>query len=226
MKSCRTICFCLIACLQVVVFVAPALAAKVADLPTLTSYHSDPFTAEEQDAVFAWILDHPKVQALIGDDRTRVLRGGSDYPKGPDGPFRRATMFVRNYDQGLTHEITVNLDSGELQHRNDHGLIQANRAEIDAGMAIILADEGLQHYANDPDHVLNGAFFLRSPYEDDPCSRNICLIYHFVDTKSTVSRSSQRVLVDLTRQEIADGRYNFSAVWDSEYVKSSATEGN
>ncbi|MEM7479785.1 MAG: hypothetical protein AAF481_01315 [Acidobacteriota bacterium] len=225
MKNCRATMFLGLLCIVGIALAGPALATQGGDLPQLTSYPADPFTPTEEQAVTTWMLAQPAVKALLGDDRTRILRGGSDYPKGPDGPFRRATLIIRNYDQGLTHEVTANLATGEISTRNDYGLIQPNRAEREEAIALIEQDESLAVYRNNPKLVLNGAFFLRSPHKQDPCSRNICLIFHFVDTSGTHSRSARRVLVDLTRGEVVPNRFDYGSIWDTQYVKNFNAEG-
>lgn len=194
-----------------------AAPAGVAELPELTSHRADPFTPVERDAVVAWTLAQPAVQAHLGDSRTRVLRAGSDLPKREDGStYRRASLFVRNYDTGLTSIIRVDLDRGEVSIGDTDALVQPNPEEIDAAAAIVRADEGLRELVEDDELVLNGAFFLRSPYRDDPCHRNVCLLFHFVDPGSTrPARSVHRVLVDMTRGMVVPNDYDYAAIWDT-----------
>ena len=181
---------------------APVLSAEGRRAPPmLSSALADAFTEPERDAVASWAMSQPRVKAVIGRHRTRVLRVWSDVAKGSEGPYRRASLIVRDYDSGVAREITVNLSTGGIETRELAG-VQPSREEIEEGMAIVRADPALKAFVSDSKLELIGGFHNRSRYPDDPCSREVCLDFAFM--RSNYEGPARYVIVNLTRRLVAN----------------------
>lgn len=179
-------------------------------VPRLTALPADPLTAAERRAVTAWTLAQPQVVAHLAGSRTRLLRVGSDLPRDEEGEeYRRVTLHVRNYTSGLTHAVSVNLTTGAIEIRDLESLVQPNREEIDEGMAILARDPALAPLVNRELKLLGG-FFNRSPYPDDPCSRDICLEYGFMKP-GWPKGPARRVIVNLSRGAVAHSNFRAPA---------------
>jgi len=131
---------------------------------------------------------------------------GTDRPKGPQGPYRRATLFFRNYAEGIVHRVYVQLDSGEIAIENLTSLVQPNREEIRAAWEIIRTDPGLRGLFDDPEIVPSGGFYDRSHIQDDPCSRDVCLLIEFIRRRPGHGFAKQ-VVVNLSRETIANPNF-------------------
>jgi hypothetical protein len=174
----------------------------VAPLPPLQSQGDDVLSASDRAALTTWALAHPAVAAHLGASRTRLLRLGADVAKGAQGDFRRASLYVRNYTSGLTHWIEVDLRSGAMSITDRAGLVQPSSEEIAEARALAAADPRLATLFADPGLTFQGGFMKRSVYDDDPCARNVCLMFAFM--RPGFPRGPERaVIVDLSRRVVA-----------------------
>jgi hypothetical protein len=181
--------------------------------PLLETLPGDAFSDSDRQTVLDWALARPEVRSRLAGRRTRVLRMGADLPKGPDGEFRRATIFVRNYDEGLTHAIYANLFTGEITIIDMTSLVQPNGEEIAEALALIGADPALAPLLADPALFVTGGFFNRAVDPADPCYRDICLNIEVMTGQR--KGFARRLVVDLSRRVIANR--NFQATTDPEH---------
>ncbi len=181
--------------------------------PRLETLPGDAFSDADRTAVLGWALARPEVRARLAGRRTRVLRMGADMPKGVDGEFRRATIFVRNYDEGLTHAIYANLNTGEITIVDMTSLVQPNGEEIAAALALLVRVAELAPLLADPALFVTGGFFNRAVDPADPCFQDICLHIEVMTEKR--KGFARRIIVDLSRQRIANR--NFQATTDLDH---------
>jgi hypothetical protein len=177
-----------------------------APLPVLTSAPGDAFSRAEEEALLAWVLARPEFQSHVGSDRIRLIRMGSDQPKGSDGPYRRATLYFRNYPRGLAHRVYVNLASGAVQISDLTSLVQPGREELEAARAIVRRDPEFARYFSDAGVEVSGGFYERSPVAGDPCARDICVTIGIVRRRPGQGFARQ-VVVNLSREQIAHRDY-------------------
>jgi hypothetical protein len=151
----------------------------------------------DREALVSWTMGQPEVRALGAQHRTRLLRLWFDVVKAEGGQRRRATLLVRDYDEGSTREITVDLSSGQLQVRDLPG-VQPSAEEIEEATEIVRRDPALARFVRDPRLTLMGGFYNPSIYRDDPCAREICLEFAFMKP-SYEKNPARHVIVNLTR---------------------------
>jgi hypothetical protein len=176
-----------------------AVAAERTVPPRLASAPGDALSESDRQAVVSWALARPEVRTAISRHRTRVLRVGSDLPKGEGASSRRATVLLRDYDSGLAHEVTIDLAAGRVQVRALAGIVPPNPDEIAEGIEIVRRDAALAAFNGNPALTLMGGFFNRSPWPDDPCSREICLEFQFM-RPGYEKGPTRGVIVNLTRR--------------------------
>lgn len=175
-----------------------ALAAERSAPPRLASAPGDALTESERQAVASWALAQPEVRTAVAGHRTRVLRVGSDLPKGEPALGRRATVLLRDYDSGLAHEVTIDLAAVRVRVRTLAGIVPPDTDEIAEGVEIVRRDPALAAFNGNPALTLMGGFFNRSPWPDDPCSREICLEFQFM-RPGYEKGPTRGVVVNLTR---------------------------
>lgn len=169
--------------------------------PRLSSGLAQAFTDTERETLVSWVMSQPRVKAVIGGHRTRLLRVWSDVVKGRKGPYRRGSFVLRDYDSGAAREITVDLSTGAIETRELVG-VQPSREEIEEGMAIVRSDPALAAFVANPKLELTGGFHNRSRYPDDPCSREVCLDFAFM--RPNYEGPARYVIVNLTRRVVAN----------------------
>jgi len=185
-------------------------AAERNALPRLASAPGDAFTETERRAVIAWAMAQPKVIAAVAGRRTRLLRVWSDVAKGEAGPYRRATLMLRDYEAGIAREVTIDLATGRIEMRELAG-VPPSEGEIEEGMAIVRRDPALARFVEDPGLRLMGGFHNRGAYEDDPCAREICLDFAFM--RPGYGKGPARyVIVNLTRRVVANHDFRGAAL--------------
>lgn len=189
-------------CLCIILVSAASLAAVERSAPPrLASAAGDAFTESERRTVVAWAMGQPKVKGAVAGRRTRLLRAWSDVAKGAAGPYRRATILLRDYEAGMAREVTIDLASGRIEIRELAG-VPPSAEEIEEGMAIVRADTGLASFVQNPRLRLIGGFHNRGAHQDDPCAREICLEFAFM--KPGYGKGPARyVVVNLTRRMVA-----------------------
>ena len=178
-----------------------ALVAEGNAPPRLASAPGDAFTEDDRQAVVSWALVQPEVRTAVAGHRTRVLRVGSDLPKGESASGRRATVLLRDYDSGTAHEITIDLAAVRVHVRALAGIVPPNPDEIAEGVEIVRRDPALAAFNGNPTLSLMGGFFNRSPWPDDPCSREICLEFQFM-RPGYEKGPTRGVIVNLTRRVV------------------------
>ena len=188
-------------CAAVLVCAAVLSAEDRPAPPRLSSGVAQAFTDAERETIVSWAMSQAQVKAVIGRHRTRLLRVWSDVAKGSEGPYRRASLIVRDYDSGTAREITVNLSTGGIETRELVG-VQPSREEIEEGMAIVRGDPTLKAFVSNSKLDLIGGFHNRSRRADDPCAREICLDFAFM--RSNYEGPARYVIVNLTRRVVAN----------------------
>ena len=175
-----------------------AVGAEGTVPPRLASAPGDALTESDRQVVVSWAFARTEVRTAVGGHRTRVLRVGSDLPKGEGGSSRRATVLMRDYDSGLAHEVTIDLVTASVRVRTLAGIVPPNPDEIAEGIEIVRRDAALAAFNGNPALTLMGGFFNRSPWPDDPCSREICLEFQFM-RPGYEKGPTRGVIVNLTR---------------------------
>lgn len=177
---------------------ALGLGAERNSLPRPASSPGDELTESDRQAVVSWALGRPEVRTAVAGHRTRVLRVGSDLPKGESASGRRTTVLLRDYRSGLAHEVTIDLASDRVRVRTLAGIVPPSPDEIEEGVEIVRRDPALAEFNGNPALTLMGGFFNRSPWPDDPCSHEICLEFQFM--RPGYGKGPTRgVIVNLTR---------------------------
>jgi hypothetical protein len=175
--------------------------------PRLTSLPDEAFTEGEARAVVDWTVARPEVRSRLEGHRWRLLSVGSDRPKGRLGPYRRATLYVRNYDAGLTHRIFVDLSSGRLQIADfEHGAAAPTEDEIQEAVALVRSDPQLQPLVQDSRLELMGGFALPAGEIPGACVRDLCVQLAFMQRAFTTD-PVRFILVNLSRRVIEDRSY-------------------
>lgn len=186
----------------VLVLTSSLTAAERTPPPRLASAPGNAFTESERQGVIAWVMAQPKVKAAVEGRRTRLLRAWSDVAKGEAGPYRRATLLLRDYEAGIAREVTANLTTGRIEMRELAG-VPPSEEEIEEGMAIVRADPALARFVEDPGLRLMGGFHNRGAHQDDACAREICLEFAFM--RPGYGKGPARyVVVNLTRRIVAN----------------------
>ena len=177
-------------------------------------------TPVEARALADWALGRPEVAARFRGARTRLLHAG--YPEaakdGKAAAGRRVVLAFRDYDAGVVRIVTVDLEGGAVAVEESLRLVQPTPAELSEAMAIVLADPRLAAFSGNPALVLQGGFHVKSPYADDPCSREVCLEFAFLrrdlEPKPVADEKRQpprRVIVNLSRGAVVHLDYRANA---------------
>lgn len=171
-------------------------------------------TSRDAKALAEWALARPQVAARFQGHRTRLLKAGlTESAKGGRSPAQ-AVLWFRDYDAGIARSVTVDLDTGSVELGEVAFLVQPSPEEIREGMAIVLQDPALASFAADPTLTLLGGFHNRSPYADDPCSREVCVELAFMRPGPKWGQASRaakvpprRVIVNLSRGAVVNHNY-------------------
>ncbi len=182
-------------------------AVYAASVPALESRGGESLSTSDRSTLAAWALTQPEVRSHVGESRMRFLRGGAEIAKDENGAqYRRAVLYYRNYDSGLVNEVEVALDSGLITVRDRRDLVQPNREEVEAAIAIVARDPQFGPLVKDPSIYVDGGFYLRSQIERDPCSKDVCLQIHLMNAGSGNGWAG-RVIVNLSQGVIANRNY-------------------
>lgn len=179
---------------------AALLAAERTPPPTVAGAPGSAFAKGEREALVAWTMAQPEVQAAVARHRTRLLRVWLDVGKEEGGPRRRAALLLRDYDTGSAREISVDLSSGRIETRELAG-VQPSEEEIEEGMGIVRRDPALARFVENPLLRLIGGFHSRSVVRNDPCAVEVCLEFAFM--KPNYEGPARYVVVNLTRGIVA-----------------------
>jgi hypothetical protein len=177
-------------------------------------------TAAEARALADWALARPEVAGRFRGARTRLLHAG--YPEaGKDGKAavgREAVLAFRDYDAGIVRFVTVDLDGGRVSVEETARIVQPNLQELSEAKAIVLADPRLAAFSANPAFILQGGFHVKSPYADDPCSREVCLELAFMNrdlepepVPDDRRQPPRRVIVNLSRGAVVNRDYRANA---------------
>jgi hypothetical protein len=191
---------------------AAASAANPGTPPRPKGSAGEAVTASEAKALADWTLAQPQVAARLKNHRTRLLKAGlSDTAK--DGKSAgKAVLSFRDYDAGVVQQVVVDLESGAVEVGEVARLVQPSAEEIAEGMAIVIRDPRLSSFVADPSLTLMGGFHVKSPYADDPCSREVCLEFAFMKpgpggTPAAEKKPPRRVIVNLSRGAVVNRDY-------------------
>ncbi|MFN2387750.1 MAG: hypothetical protein ABR576_15955 [Thermoanaerobaculia bacterium] len=177
-------------------------------------------TAVEARALADWALARPEVASRFQGARTRLLHAGipEAAKDGKAAPGRQALLAFRDYDTGVVRLVTVDLESGRVGVKETARLVQPNLEEISDAMAIVLADPRLAAFSANPALILQGGFHVKGPHDDDPCSREVCLEFAFMqrDLEPTPvpeekRKAPRRVIVNLSRGAVVNLDYRANA---------------
>ena len=177
-------------------------------------------SAADARALADWALARPEVAARFKGARTRLLHAG--YPEaakdGKAAAGARAVLSFRDYDAGVVRVVTVDLDGGQIVSQETAALVQPNLEELSEAIAIVRADPRLAAFSANPALILQGGFHIKSPYADDPCSREVCLEFAFMqrdrEPKPVPDEKRQpprRVIVNLSRGAVVNLDYRANA---------------
>lgn len=200
-------------CALAVLFLPPPVNAASGAPPRPKGAPGQVVTPLEAKALADWSLAQPQVAARFKGHRTRLLRAGLTEEKG-DRTRAQAVLWFRDYDAGIAQAVIVSLDTGSVALGEVAALVQPSPEEIREGMTIVLQDPALASFAADPTLTLLGGFHNRSPYADDPCSREVCVEFAFMrpgpnwgQTFSAVKLPPRRVIVNLSRGAVVNRNY-------------------
>jgi hypothetical protein len=202
------------------VIAAPLIAAGPGTPPRPKGSATEAVTAAEARALSDWALAQPQIAARLKGHRTRLLKAGLS-ESGKDGKApTRAVLSYRDYDAGNVQQVIVDLETGAAEIGEVARLVQPSAEEIAEGMAIVIRDPGLSSFVGDPSLTLMGGFHVKSPYADDPCSREVCLEFAFMKPGPAVSASAgrippRRVIVNLSRGAVVNRDYRTGGASDT-----------
>jgi hypothetical protein len=187
---------------------AASSAFAVGTLPRFTSRGDAPLTASEDAAMRGWFLQQHEVRAHFGTDRFSIQRMGAQEEKNADGsPFRRVVAHVRNYSTGMVTRLTARLDDNSLEVVDvGYGAMQSSPEEIDRALAIIKADTRLKSLNENLTLTLRGGFVVRAEDPADPCAREMCVQFGFMEPNFDV-RNRRMVIVNLSRERVVNIDY-------------------
>ncbi len=187
-------------------------AGYAASVPALESRGGEPLSDSDRSSLAAWAIAQPEVKSHVGESRTRFLRGGAEVAKKDDGrEYRRAVLYYRNYDSGVVNEVEVDLDSGAITVRDRRDQVQPNREEVQEALAIVARDPQLGSLVKDPNIYADGGFYARSLIERDPCSKDVCLQIHLMNSGAGAGWS-HRLIVNLSQGTVANRNYQSPTV--------------
>ena len=199
---------------------AAAAAAEKAAPPRPRAGVGGAITVADARALADWALARPEVAARFQGARTRLLHAGySEAAKdGKAAAGARAVLSFRDYEAGVVRLVTVDLGGGQIVSQETAHLVQPNLDELSEAMAIIRSDPRLAVFSENPALILQGGFHVKSPYADDPCSREICLEFAFMrrdrEPKPVADEKRQpprRVIVNLSRGAVVNLDYRANA---------------
>jgi hypothetical protein len=183
-----------------------ALAAGSGALPKLTTLPGEAFSPAERQAVIQWTLAQPEIRSRLEGRRHRLLSANADFPKEAGRSYRRATLYIRNYDARVTHEVSVDLRTWRLKVEDLVAQVQPSYEEIREAMDLIRGDAPLAELVQDPRLTLDGGFYVPSTDTADPCSRDVCMQFGFM--KPNFEKPPARiVIVDLNAQRVVNRDY-------------------
>lgn len=193
---------------------ADAAAAGKAAPPRPRAGAGGLITAVEARALADWALARPEVAARFKGARTRLIHAGyTDAAKdGKAASGARAVLSFRNYEAGGVQQIVIDLVSGAVEMGDVARNVQPRPEEIAEGTAIVLRDAPLAPLAADPSLTLMGGFRVLSPHADDPCAREVCLEFVFMepgfaDPPRANAKPPRRIIVNLTRGAVVNRDY-------------------
>ena len=195
-----------VSCAGLVAFAVASLtsAADKSTLPVLESLAGETFTTSERAAIIDWTLSQPEVRARTDGRRYRLLRAASESAKTASGDARRAILYVRNYDAGVVHAISVDLASARIEIRDlRHAAASPSAEEIQAAMTLVKADPAFEAQAANPMMELMGGFQWTGEGAADPCARDFCVQLAFME-QNFEKKPVHFIIVDLSRQEIVN----------------------
>jgi hypothetical protein len=114
--------------------------------------------------------------------------------------------------------VKVDLEGGRVAVEETAQVVQPSLPELSDAMAIVLADPRLSAFSANPALILQGGFHVKSPYADDPCSREVCLEFAFMQrdlepkpVPDEKRRPPRRVIVNLSRGAVVNLDYRANA---------------
>lgn len=194
-----------------------ALSAAGSSPPRPRATRGTDVTPQEARELANWCLAQPRVAARLGNHRTRLLRAALTEISKDGRSGAGAVLWFRDYDAGVVQPVTVNLDAGSVETGEPLLLVQPSPEEIREGMTIVLNDPALAPLAADQSLTLMGGFHNKSPWTDDPCSREVCLEFAFMRPGAEWNQATpaprappRRVIVNLSRGAVVNRDYRTS----------------
>jgi hypothetical protein len=160
-----------------------------------------PFSAQQTRALGDWALAQPALRAAVGTGRVRPVSAGHAVRKEAERPA--VVLYLRNYDSGRVHQVSIDPTTGALTVRDLTGRVQPSREEIAEARAIVERDPALHPLVADPGLSLQGGFLARSSDPAHACARDVCV--EFVFSRPGFPKGpARRVIVNLSRGELAE----------------------
>ncbi len=100
------------------------------------------------------------------------------------------------------------MDTSEIEITDFRGMTQPNAEERAEAVAIAQSDPKLASFFEDSSIRVSGGFLRRSEFDDDPCSREVCVLVQLHKGRADIN-FRKFVVVNLTQQKVV--HYDFQA---------------